>query len=78
MQTSPPGTKVVPKIDSVSRKASGSSNNYSRSNYGGNKSSGGSKGGGGSSGGSGKLSTKDPRKTSESSRDRYHDVNIQL
>lgn len=47
-ETSEPGTKVVPKINSLTKTGSGAMNNYSSSNKGGTKSPGGSKGGGGS------------------------------
>ena len=76
--TSEPDTVAVPKIESVSRKASGSANNYSRVNAGGpparSSSGGGPKGGGGSKKSS-KPKSKDPIKDQI---DRYHDVNIEL
>ena len=75
MQTSEPGTTVVPKINSLTKKATGSYNNYSSKNKGGGSPSGKS-GGGGSKG----SQPKEPDKKDpvESEKDRYHDINIEL
>ena len=67
-ETSKPGTTVTPKINSVTRTASGSSNNYSSSNSGGD-SPGKNSGGGGSS----KTKTADKKKESDV-LDRYKEI----
>jgi len=66
----------APKIQSLTKKASGSANNYSSKNKGGGSSSGKKGGGGGKGGGSSKKAdTMDPLKEEI---DRYHDVNVKL
>ena len=68
MQTSEPGTTVVPKIEKLTKKATGSANNYSSTN----------KGGGAPSKGSG--SSSKPKKVDkiENETDRYHEVDTQI
>jgi hypothetical protein len=68
LETSEPGTTVVPKISSVTKKATGSANNYSSTN----------KGGGAPSKGSG--SSSKPKKVDkiENETDRYHEVDTQI
>lgn len=80
METSAPGTTVVPKIASVQKMAKGSSNNYSSKNKGGSKSPSGSgkKGGGGKKGGSGSSSKPKKIEKTEDEVDRYHKVNTQI
>ena len=68
LQTSEPGTTVVPKINSLNKKATGVANNYSSRNAGG-----GSPGKG--SGGSKKAQKMDKV---DKTPDRYHKVNTQL
>lgn len=63
----------VPKINSVTKKASGSSNNYSSSNTGG-KSSPGSSSSKGSSGSSSKPKTKDKEKKNDDEPELYHEI----
>ena len=69
MQTSEPGTTVVPKISKITKKATGSANNYSATN----------KGGGSPSKGSSGSSSK-PKKVDkiENETDRYHEVDTQI
>lgn len=81
MVTTEPGTTVVPKINSLTKNASGSANNSSSSNKGG---SGGGKGGGGGGKGS-KPKTKDKTKVDESKLkkeddeiERYHKIRNEL
>lgn len=57
LETSEPGTTVTPKINSITKTASGASNNYSSSN------SGGKSPGSGSGGGSSKSKAKKPDKS---------------
>ena len=77
LETSEPGVTVVPAINSLTQKATGSSNNYSSRNSGGSSSPR-SSGGGGSGGGGG--STKEPNKMDslEEEADRYHKINTQI
>lgn len=76
LETSEPGTTVVPKINSVSKKASGGANNYSHSNSGGGspKKSGG--GGGGSS--STPKYNEEKHKDINDEKERYHVIKNQL
>lgn len=79
MITTEPGTTVVPKINSLTKNASGSANNSSSSNKGG---SGGGKGGGGGGGGGGSskpAKKKDVTKKNDGKEiDRYIKINQQL
>ena len=80
MAVTPEGQAAEPpKISGLTKKASGSMNNYSPSNKGGGKLGSGGKGKKGGGGGSG-GSTKDPDKMDplEKEADRYHDVDVQL
>lgn len=75
MATSPDGSKV-PVINSMTKKATGKSNNYSKKNTGGAKSpTSGKKSGGGGGG-----SQKDPKKLDpmEEHADRYHQIDAQI
>jgi len=79
LETSEPGTTVVPKINSLTKNASGSANNSSSSNKGG---SGGGHGGGGGGGG-GKEAKPAKKKTltkkdGEKEVDRYIKINQEL
>ena len=69
MATSEPGTTVVPKINNIQKKATGSANNYSSKNSGGGSP-------GKKSGGSDKKPQKMDKVKDEP--DRYHKVNTQL
>ena len=73
MAASEPGTTVVPKINNITKKATGSANNYSSKNKGGGSP-------GKSSGGGGGSKAKDPDTMDrvEDTPDRYHKVNTQL
>lgn len=72
MATSEPGTSVVPQINSITKKASGSANNYSSSNSGGTKQPGGkTKSAGGSKGK--EKNTKD-LKVLDDEIERYHEI----
>ena len=79
MITTEPGTTVVPKINSLTKNASGSANNSSSSNKGG---SGGGKGGGGGGGGGGSskpAKKKDVTKKNDGKEiDRYIKINQEL
>ena len=78
LETTEPGTTVVPKINSVTKKAPSSANNYSASNKGGKspgKSSGGKKGGGK---GKGKGKEKNKKDKPKNERDRYYEINNTL
>ena len=86
LETSEPGTTVVPQINSITRRASGSANNYSSHNAGGGSPGGGSKGGGGG-GKKGKspksasptaADVEDHTKVYEEEVDRYHVINREL
>ena len=70
METSSDGSPPVPKIESITKKAPGSANNYSSSNSGGKKP--GSSGGKGGGGGSSKKSEGKPKKTDVV--DRYKEI----
>lgn len=75
METSQPGTVVVPKIQSISKKATGSMNNYSSKNSGGPSLGGGkSKGGGGGGGGSSSPAKKQPYTVKSEVVDRYYEI----
>lgn len=72
METSEPGTTVVPKIQSISKKATGSMNNYSSSNKGG-----GSLSSGKNSGGSSKKSSPAKKQNYTKKNDvveRYYEI----
>ena len=77
MSTSTPdgGGGGVPTITGLTRKASGSMNNYSPNNKGGGSPGKSGKSGGGSGGGSKEPDKMDPL---EKEIDRYHDVDVQL
>lgn len=70
LETSEPGTTVVPKINSVSKKASGGANNYSHSNSGGGSPGKSSGGGGGSS--SAPKYNEEKYKNTNDEKERYH------
>lgn len=74
MEAAPPGTRVTPKINSISKKANGGANNFSKSNKGGKgpgKSGGGKKGGGGK----GKKNQKVQPKQYQDEFDVYGELN---
>ena len=70
MITSEPGTTVVPKINSLTKKASGGANNYSHSNSGGGSPGKSSGGGGGSS--SAPKYNEEKYKNTNDEKERYH------
>ena len=76
----PNGQGHSPKIKSLTKKGTGSMNNYSPSNSGGTKSPGGKSSGGGKKGKSGGGSADKPDKMDplKEEKDRYHEVNVQL
>jgi hypothetical protein len=76
----PNGQGHSPKIKSLTKKGTGSMNNYSPSNSGGTKSPGGKSSGGGKKGKSGGGSKDKPDKMDplKEEKDRYHEVNVQL
>lgn len=76
LETSAPGTTVTPKIDSLTKTANGSSNNYSGSNKGG-KTPGGSSNKGGSNSGDKKKNDEKHKKVDDE-RDRYRVIKNQL
>ena len=78
LETSEPGTTVVPKINSLTKAASGSANNYSSSNRGGNGGGGKGSGGGGGGKGGGGSSKKNQADPIEKEKDRYQKVNEQI
>ena len=78
----PNGKGFAPKIKSLTKKGTGSMNNYSSSNKGGTAKPGGKSGGSGKKGKKGKSggSKKDPDKMDKikEEKDRYHQVDVQL
>ena len=79
MSTSAPGEGGgTPQLSSITRKASGSANNYSGSNRGGNSGGGGGKGGGGGGGGGAKETKTNEADPIEKEKDRYQKVNEQI
>lgn len=76
--TAPQGETAVPQLNSITRKASGSANNYSPSNLGGNSSGGKGSGGGGGGKGGGGSSKKNKADPIEKEKDRYQKVNEQI
>lgn len=76
LETTEPGTTVVPQINSLTRQASGSANNYSSSNTGGKPAGGGSGGGGGSSQ-SQEYNDEDYKEYTDE-EDRYHVIKNQI
>lgn len=73
MDVSADGSKAVPKITGLTKKATGSYNNYSSRNPGGGSPGSGS-GGGGGGGGSSEPKTEE-KKESNAEPDRYHRIN---
>ena len=74
MAVTPEGQAAEPpKISGLTKKATGSMNNYSSANKGG-----GSPGNSGKSGGSGGSKKADSMEPVEKEADRYHDVDVQL
>lgn len=79
MSTSAPGEGGgTPQLKSITRKASGSANNYSSSNRGGNGGGGKGSGGGGGGKGGGGSSKKNQADPIEKEKDRYQKVNEQI
>ena len=79
MSTSAPGEGGgTPILGSITRKASGSANNYSSSNRGGNGGGGKGSGGGGGGKGGGGSSKKNQADPIEKEKDRYQKVNEQI
>lgn len=68
----------TPVVNGITRKASGSYNNYSNRNAGGGSPGGGGGSPGGGGGSSGKTLDKEKEKTLDEVEDRYHNINRQL
>lgn len=78
MDVAAEGSKAVPKITGLTKKAGGSYNNRSSRNAGGNSGGGGSGGSGGGGGSSGKTLDTEEKKQWRDVEDRYHNINRQL
>lgn len=77
LETTEPGTTIVPQINSLTKQASGSANNYSSSNAGGKPAGGGSGSGGGGSSKPQEHNDEDYKNYNDE-KERYHVIKNQL